>query len=250
GDVLALATVGGVLGLLLQGKGFDYHYYPALACAAMLMVVVWRTAAEPEHSAAKRGRLIAATHLLLVSALYVEAAARIGLGPEHSEMRAYRALESAVGPVKGRSLMVLAPRSGYAFGLVTYAGAKWVGRFPCLWVLPVLYRSAMQGADGARHHALEEMPAVERWFRAAVVSDALRARPELILVGVPTPGRGPDDYWFDYLAYFSEDPAFAGLMEDYQRVGVSVGYVIFRRESRAAPSSGSAGERRQGVAGT
>ncbi|MEO7475428.1 MAG: hypothetical protein ABIY46_08835, partial [Gemmatimonadales bacterium] len=42
GDVLALATVGGVLGLLLQGKGFDYHYYPALACAAMLMVVVWR----------------------------------------------------------------------------------------------------------------------------------------------------------------------------------------------------------------
>ncbi len=232
-DVLALATVGCLGGVLLQGKGFDYHYYPALALGALLMAVVSFTAAPQGQPLAKRGRLIAAALLLIVSAVYLEAGVRTGLGPEHSEMRTYRALELAVGPVKGRSLMVLAPRSGYAFGLVTYGGAHWIGRFPCLWVPPVVYRGAMEDARGPRFRAVDDMPPVERWFRAAVVSDALRARPELILVGVPTPGQGPDDYWFDFLKYFSEDATFARLMTDYERVGESVGYVIYERRERA-----------------
>jgi hypothetical protein len=131
--------------------------------------------------------------------------------------------------MRGRSLLVMAPRSGYAFGLVTYGGARWVGRFPCLWVLPVIYPWGANGGGAPRYRTEQEMPPVERWFRDAVVSDAVSARPDVILVGVPTPGAGPEDYWFDFVEYFSREPAFAGLMAGYRRAGEAVGYVIYRR---------------------
>jgi hypothetical protein len=228
-DVFAAGVMGCLAGVVLQGKGFDYHYYPSLALGCFLMAVMTLHASALSEPRARRGRALGAALLVIVSAPYLQADVRIGLGPEHSEMRAYRTLEAAVGPIRNRSLMVLAPRSGYAFGLVTYGGARWVGRFPCLWVLPVIYRGNSEGRSGALYHGEQEMSAVERWFRDAVVSDALRARPDVILVGIPTPGAGPEDYWFDFLGYFSREPAFASMMAGYRRAGEAVGYVIYRR---------------------
>jgi hypothetical protein len=228
-DLLAVCTVGALVGLGLQGKGFDYHYYPALGFSLVLLWMVRFSAPVATTASRKRARAFAGGLLVIASSPFLLAGLRIGLGPEHSEMRAYRALEKAVGPVHGRSLLVLAPRSGYAFGLVTYAGARWVGRFPCMWVPPVLYQSAV-GAEAAEYRGPGEMPPVERWFRSSVVADAVRARPDLILVGIPTPGRGPRDYWFDLLEYFTRDSRFARLMTEYTRAGESVGYIIYRRK--------------------
>ena len=229
-DVLALSTVGALIGLALQGKGFDYHYYPALGLSVLLMGVMTLSMPVPTAVAGGRARALAGILLAVASAVYLEAGVRIGLGPEHSELRTYRMLERAVGPVEGRSLLVLAPRSGYAFGLVTYAGARWVGRFPCMWVPPALYRSTTDSVDSPTYRAPAEMVPVELWFRSAVIADAVRARPDLILVGVPTPGLGPQDYWFDLLGYFILDADFAKLMGDYERVGESVGYMVYRRK--------------------
>jgi hypothetical protein len=227
--VVAVGVAACLVGVLLQGKGFDYHYYPPLALACFLMAVMAFSSPAMPDPRARRGRALGAALLAIVAATYLQADARIGLGPEHSEMRAYRTLAAAVGPVRGRSLLVMAPRSGYAFGLVTYGGARWVGRFPCLWVLPVLYPRGADGRSAPRYRGEQEMSPVERWFRDAVVLDALQARPDVILVGVPTPGAGPEDYWFDFLGYFSREPAFAGLMAGYRRAGEAVGYVIYRR---------------------
>ena len=228
-DVVAAAVAGGLAGVVLQGKGFDYHYYPPLALACFLMAVMALAVPAMPEPRARRGRALSAALLMIVSATFLQADVRIGLGPEHSEMRAYHTLEAAVGPIRDRSLMVLAPRSGYAFGLVTYGGARWVGRFPCLWVLPVIYPGSSDGRSAVRYRGEREVSAVERWFRDAVVSDALRGRPDVILVGVPTPGAGPEDYWFDFLGYFMREPAFAGMMAGYRRAGEAVGYVIYRR---------------------
>ena len=235
GGVLALAVAGSLAGAVLQGKGFDYHYYPALALACVLLGVVALAPPPLPDPGARWGRAIAAALLTIVSAAYLQAGVRIALGRERTEMEAYRTLERAVGPVRGRPLLVLAPRSGFAFGLVTYAGARWVGRFPCLWLPPVLYQPV--APPRTPHYRTDvEMPGVERWFRDAVVADAVQAKPDVILVGVPTPGVGPEDYWFDFLGYFSTAPEFASLMRGYQRVGQATGYEIYRkREGSVLP---------------
>ncbi len=227
-DILALSTLACLVGVILQGKGFDYHYYPALGLAVLLAGATALSATENAIPMASRARWVAGALAIMVTAPYLEALVRIGLGPEHSEMQAYRTLERAVGPVRGRSLLVLAPRSGYAFGLVTYGGANWVGRFPCLWVPPALYRGRV------RHQDKAGMGSAERWFRSAVVSDAVSSRPDLILVGVATPGVGPEDYWFDFLKYFAEDREFAELMAEYEEKGQAAGYRIYRRRSSAS----------------
>jgi hypothetical protein len=232
-DLLAVSTAGALIGLALQGKGFDYHYYPALGLSVLLVGVVSLSVPTVRAVSAPRARALAGALLIIASAVYLEAGLRIGFGPEHSEMAAYRALERAVGPVAGRSLLVLAPRSGYAFGLVTYAGARWTSRFPCMWVPPALYPSGTDHRSGPTYRAPEEMTPVERWFRSSVVADAVGTQPELILVGVPTPGLGPPDYWFDLLKYFTQDAEFARLMTNYERVGESVGYVVYRRKGYA-----------------
>jgi hypothetical protein len=126
--------------------------------------------------------------------------------------------------MRNRPLLVLAPRSGIAYGLVTYAVAKWVGRFPCLWPLPTIH---------SRSAAHSDVP-VEWWFRDAVISDAIHGRPDVILVSIPTPGAPDEDTWFDYEKYFLREPAFRRLMADYRRTGQSVGYSIYRRADQVS----------------
>jgi hypothetical protein len=117
---------------------------------------------------------------------------------------------------------------------VTYAGAKWVGRFPCMWIPTVLYREELREGEEPRFRSGAELSPVERWFRSTVVSDAIEGSPDVVLVGVPASGGpGPEDYRIDLLRYFSADLRFAKLMSQYVRVGEAVGYTIYRRGPQA-----------------
>jgi hypothetical protein len=227
---LAGAVVGALAGVLLQGKGFDYHYYPGLALGLLMLGLM----ASVNHAGAefRRARLVTNGFLIAGSLAYVAADFRIAFGPIEPEMLAYQRLSTAVGPMEGRSLLVLAPRSGFAFGLVTYGHARWAGRFPCLWLQPVLYEGS--GSAGRESRGDSEMGGTERWAREVVIEDALRARPAVILIGQPTPGQGPRDYWFDYLTYFTREPRFREFIADYVRVGTSVGYDIYRPKAEYA----------------
>ena len=227
-SILLLATVGLYVGAMLQGKGFDYHYYPALATALLLLVM----GAATVHSALPSGRRARIAMLALSSIAtvpYVLAALRIGVVGDDPGMRAYRELERAVGPVRGEPVLVLSARSGYAFGLVTYAGADWVGGFPCLWVPGVLQAERSRGRE---HLGFE----VEQWFRDVVIGGAETSQPQVILISRPAPPEGPPDLRVDLLDYFSTDPRFRNLMTAYRPDGESVGYRIFRRRITAVES--------------
>jgi hypothetical protein len=220
--VLLLATVGFYLGALLQGKGFDYHYYPALA-SALLLLLVGAPLAGGATATQRRGRTLMLALALIGSAPYVLAAGRIGVAGDDPEMRAYRELERAVGPVRGRPILVLSARSGFAFGLVTYAGAEWVGGFPCLWVPSVLNGGETRAALGG-------------WFRESVIRAAESDRPIVVLVSPPGGPAGPADMRLDLLQYLSSDPRFRRFMAGYQPDGEAAGYRIYRRRITAVES--------------
>jgi hypothetical protein len=233
-DVLALAVAGFMLGAVIQAKAFDYHYYPALGSAVCLLLATV-FALDADTSAGRRARWVAASLALVGGTPYLLAAVRIGLEGD-PEMRAYRTLEQAVGPVRGESILVLAPRSGYAFGLVTYGGARWAARFPCMWIPTVLYRAQLQAGAAVWFRQPDRMGELERWFRSTVIQDARSADPRVVLVAKPMRGpAGSEDARIDLLRYFSSDPGFRGFMEGYRATGESVGYLIFRKVSVTNP---------------
>jgi hypothetical protein len=227
--VLLLATVGFYLGALVQGKGFDYHYYPALA-TALLLLFLGAASADRSDGSGRRARMIMLALALIGTTPYLLAAVRIGIAGDDPEMRAYHELERAVGRVRGEPILVLSGRSGFAFGLVTYAGAEWVGGFPCLWVPGVL--SAELGGDREGETRTE----LEGWFREHVIRAAESNPPIVVLVSPPGPPDGPPDLRVELLTYFSSDPRFQRLLERYRRDGEAAGYWIFRRRITAVES--------------
>lgn len=223
-----LAAAGFWLMMVLQKKGFTYHFllvdsYLLLTLFLLGLDLISRriTLRRMTHvrrpTAAGLGSLaivIWAVHLLLLPP------------PAIWEVEQLRPFVKRYAV--GKPLLVLDSTLWVAFPLVNETGALWTSPFNCLWMIPGLYP---KGAPAAGYHSREQMSTAERFFVDTVVDDFVRNRPALLIVNTSREGRVAMSHlpWFNFLEYFGRDPRFARAFQDYEQVPLEGVYQVYRR---------------------
>jgi hypothetical protein len=219
--VFSLLAVWLTVGVYLTGKGWLYHWFPPLAIAlAMLAGVVARIISRwPLNS-----RRAWSTGMLafLVPGLSIVSVSE-SLSYRFRDERAGRLVREEAG--RGETVLVLSCWVHRSFPMINEAGAIWGMRHPMLWQIAAFY-SDTPWKPGA-YHSLGAMSAAERRFVGEVADDFSAHRPTLLLVDDDPPL--PSMARFDYLTYLKADPRFADLLDEYDPVGRSRFFRIYRR---------------------
>ncbi len=242
-EVLALATGVLLLAAILQAKGWRYHFLPATLFGVLLLALLVSHARR--HGTGGLARAYLAGGVATVTALagaVLPATALRAVFPRHpvldvdSSFSALLPLVQSVGP--SGHVAVLSSNIASPFPLVLAGGARWTFRHPNFWPLVALYPDQVRAPTLVIPRPADRRGPLELRFIREVVSDLVRARPELLLVLRPDPldRRFGGARHFDYLAYFSADPALSTLMGDYAAAGVVGSYDVFwRRGGNHAP---------------
>ena len=222
--VLALAAVGATAGCLLQMKGHDYHYVPALAFFELLLGVIlidgwlkWLPVRAwlPNRSLAASIAIVACIVTITVS--YPLQRARAAHSYVDARIAAQRAVTRDIPA--GSSVVFLSTSTESIFEEVLDRGWEWGSRFNCLWMIPAIVaaeRSAA-GTGTAEPNAMEEAAATTR---SAITADLNRWHPNPVLVDrcqdtTIAPCMGAGGMRIDLLRWLEEDPGFASAWGDY-----------------------------------
>jgi hypothetical protein len=242
-DLLLILGVGTFLGGLLQFKGLEYHFYPAKACAILLLGVVCLDVPHRlERLSARAYRVVAAATVLTTSVLLSARAVRYAVeGGWSGRMDA--PLEEAAAKIRryadGGSVFVFSYHIGSSFPLLSYAGVESASRLPQLWILAAEYLDRLHAPQPLVFRSYREMGPAERYLNTAVLADLQRERPRVLLVLRNARDHPINGYRrIDYLAYFGRNPRFAAILREYEFVRNLGEYAVYRRLGE--------GERRQG----
>jgi hypothetical protein len=220
-DVLNIVALCLTLAVYAQGKGFLYHWYPAVAIAGVLYCMIAASVLPKLRTLLPLRRLdLILAILVSVSCCFVilfwkhavqpPPAGVVSLVRRHAEGDAIAALSSYIGA---------------GFPLVNETGVGWASRHPMLWQIPGYYQDEVWSEGG--YHPWASMAEGERDFMRSVVSDIERSRPALLLVDLipPTPAMAG----FDFLEYFRREPRFAALLARYEFLEQVGRYRVFKR---------------------
>jgi uncharacterized membrane protein YhaH (DUF805 family) len=233
---LAAAVVGFTAAVLLQRRGWTYHWIPVKICALLLVAVAVVAAAPafgrwPIAQLLVHARRVAAAvgtvGLFWLTARGVEAADvewELLTGRSY-QLPAMASLVNRAGP--NASIAALSTNMGVGFPLVSYTRARWVLRFNALWPLVGAYEPRAPDAGAFPYHAPAEMQRAERFMFDAMVADLTAHRPTLLIVDTTPPGYVL--HGFDYLRYFGQDARFAALLAEYRELPRIQRYRVFYR---------------------
>ena len=189
-DFLGIATAVLFVAVVLQHKGFGYHYYPAVG-TGMLLVFLGLLGAGPRPPGMPV-RIAARTAgaLILVPILALSlgwAADRAGgsakRGPVAAGSREIGAFLD--GRAARGAVVVWSPWMDDSFPLMLERRAVWASRYPFVWFLPALYRERMSAPGPVACRREAEMSPDERTLLATVAEDLRAYRPELVFVRKP-----------------------------------------------------------------
>lgn len=216
-----------------QGKGWTYHWYPAL-CSALLLAylvvtdLVDRLEASP--AARRTALLLAAAIPLLVGGrvLRVDAERYATLAGDPYHLPAMLDVVERFAP-RG-PIMVFSTTMQIGFPLVSYSGAAWTSRFATLWLLPGLYAGTTSTGRPFPYHPLDSIASLERYLLDSVYEDMQRSPPALLVIDrYPPSGRMMG---FNYLEYFGRDPRIRSLYDGFELVAEIDRYLVYARRSR------------------
>ena len=227
-DVLCIAAFCFLVTYFLQLKGWPYQIFPVTAC--LILALGAYTVNQLDEAAAGEvpyrpgwplRELVAAAGIVLLSTVALGLSRGEYRNPHVRQMAATMRWHAA-----GGAAYVFTSNVSVAFPLVTYAGAEWASRFSTLWPLPGLMRRQLTASgDPAR---LEE---IEDFVIDAVVADFEHWRPQFVIVD----RRREKPYFggvsFDYIRFFSRDPRFAAIWQNYDQVVDFGEFAGFRRRS-------------------
>jgi hypothetical protein len=192
---LLTATAACLMGAVLQGKEFPYHYWPADGLALVLLA-----------SSARLTRYA----LIPAAMVWIARVAQFGWDAGSMMRRQMAELESRLGD---RRPLILDRTNGPGWLLVNEAGKPWLSPFYDVAWLQV-------------SHGLTIVPGLPRW---ATQDSVLRQRllpttpPEAILI---------DSQGTDIERWLSRSADWARLLSQYRSVGSAAGYRILFRVAR------------------
>jgi hypothetical protein len=206
--------------VLLQGKGWGYHWYPACATAGVLIGLALRPLAARFAPTGVLLAIIAVAWMQLQWNRTIELVARYpGSLPQMMEVVERHA-------PTGGSILGLTHLLQPGFPLVNLTGTRWSSPYAHLWMVPALYADAWVGRAPVRYRDTREFRAFEQQMFDRLWAAVERDDPHLTILQAPMAGG------FDMRAYFETDARFR---ERFRRSPVldTVGrYVILGRPAR------------------
>ncbi len=198
-------SVLALLPFIVQGLGYAYHLIPATSFLWMALGIILYHGVLKQDARKPRTALVLAVLLCAVGAYAAKSPWRSFIAPD-----AYRQLP-LVQAAKDCGhddcrVFVFGPSFEISYLISYYADATLASRFPSLFFLP----GQLSAGDDAQD------PRVAM-FRSMVTDDFKRYQPDTVMLASfeIIEGQGV----FDFIRYFSVDPAFATLWQNYQHVG-------------------------------
>jgi hypothetical protein len=215
-----LAMLGAGLGVLEQGKGFAYHYYPMVAALGLVIVDQGIGLANARFSpgTTRSGRPMAVIgFLMMVIGLAFATLYFYGIA---------KPMAPLVAPIERLAphprLMALTPHFWVGHPLVHDVGGTWVGSVPTEWMtLGALYKLGLHPASTQEAQRLE---AIIEADKARFAADIAKGGPDIIVVE-------HDDRVFP--AWFGSDEDLARFLTGYTRAFTAFGMVdVWSRSPR------------------
>jgi hypothetical protein len=214
--VLLVATAA-VLGcVVLQGKGFAYHWAPAYAATLSVLALAAAVIARPG-----RPLLWAPSVLIAIGMGWAawsayastgEAWERLERNPYH--LSAFQRIVETAAPGEPVLSFWVAP----GFPLVSYSSATWGSSFSSHWLLPSMNVRAGRG---------EDVSATRRFVLDVLDRDLRGRRPGLLLID-----RAPrynNLVGFDFLAFMQSDSTVGESLEAYRELTTMGSFVVLIR---------------------
>lgn len=205
---LALLHLAMLLVLLLQRKGWANHYYVMIATGVLLNGYV----AIAVSKFRTQGWCLAAQIMaitILGTTLWKGADSAFKQAQPDADMQKTIALINT--HAAGKNVFSLSFDINAAFPAVLYSDAIYGARYHHLWPLPYFAARAASSLEKSEH---------EKTFREAIAADFIRTQPTLVVVTERADYQSPfgGKYPFDFVAYFSQNPAFAEEWKHYTRL--------------------------------
>jgi hypothetical protein len=220
---LVCLTVAATGAGLLQGKGWDYHFFAARAALALTFGAV--VAEGFVRIAASRPALGASRAVAPIAVAAAFMAALFGfsgvLNPPFKGPRnfvntaASRFLPVVAANGADQPVLWLTTSIYPQFPVLNYTNSPLAMPFMSLWVLPAVYSGATPVDGAVTYHAPDAMNRSEQLVWRGVIDGFTRRHPALVLVEQASREGAFRGLPFDYLDYFSRDPAFAAEWQHY-----------------------------------
>lgn len=213
------ASVAQLAAVHLQGKDYEYHYFPAQVTAAFVVALC---AAHLVVDAAERGvpgiRKASRRLPLLLAGGIVAALPLVWLlgfsADERDNLAAFIAERGASRPIVFFSSSVDPP-----FPSILFTDSRSVSPYSAFWPLPGNYSREEMAEVPFPYHSPDSMGEIERRFVTRIIDVIEQEKPGLLFF--------PKSPWkqafqasdFDFEEYFRQDPRFERLMAEYAPVG-------------------------------
>lgn len=216
--VFLAAAIGFLISYFLQAKGYFYHLLPAVVFASLAAAAAFANlfTAKPENSVSPLVKMLPAFMMAVVLFLTWKPQIYFYAG---------QPFEDAIDRHKpGTKTVFIASANVFQpFPMVVKRGLVWASRFPAQWLIPHV-----------SHHWPGTGPLPDdRIIRTALetaVSDLEKFRPEIVFIDRRSGQDYVKDGSFDFLAFYGQDPRFAGIWASYVKRGETAGFDVYVAE--------------------
>lgn len=230
--LVAIGFAGLIIGII-QGKGWSYHFYPAMAALTGAVIVfaydfVRRAWKEPARIQAFDG----GATLLAVAVTGVMAGSWMEFHQRDAAQKT-QALEKQVEVLAHiqphGSFLVLSAVVGRSFPLANYSGLEFTSPFPAMWWIRSRQEEQRIGAVGGVVTDLTIANPLELMLTQRLVDRFLRSTPGTVLVDTTLESEFGGAR-FPYIAYLEQDEQFKQEWRNYTRMGAVEPFVVWVRQ--------------------
>ncbi len=220
--ILAIAAAAMYVALLMQGKGWGYHWYPVNAIAALLCALAVRPFL---------GRIAIAAPALAAVAIFmlprqIERTAKLLV---RDPTYLAELMEVVEQHADGGAIVAISPLLETGFPLVSLTGARWASPYAHLWMVPALYSDERGYRLPIGYRETGKWQALEQQIFDRLWEAIEREDPAVILMHIPFASA------FDFRAYFETDARFRERFARHPVVDTVGRYIVLGPPPPAAP---------------
>jgi hypothetical protein len=240
--VLLLAGIGATLAYVMQLKGFEYQFVPAIAFFDLLFGVIvidcllkWVARRTPSISTGLAAATAAVMFAATIALYYPQQLARAASSAPDDRNVVQREVSHYIP--RSATVLILSTSPEAVFEQVLDRNWQWASRFMSLWMVPPIVDAERAASrDGTAEPAAMRDAAV--LTRTAVSADLTRWQPNPVLVErcqdtTVAPCRGGGTAPLDLLQWLNQDAGFAAAWSDYVREGAVGPYDLWCRKGQS-----------------